>query len=280
MTTHSCCDVRRSVSLWWSETPGGMQPPGVRSTVRALERTDDQCGCNIAHRLVLSTPNPAWTRILALDTSIHATSRTNRRAGEVAVMNNHPMIKAIETSYKGYRFRSRTEARWAVFFDVIGLNYEYEKEGYPLPSGPYLPDFWLPGIGSMQKGRTGCWLEVKGVPPSEVELRLAWELSAATGNEVFIAVGAPSPSPQVVYIHRDHETAADHLYSFCEDRRNPMEYWLYGKLNEWTPMGFSIGPVDGPDHWRDPIIGELMMKAYDAARSARFGEHGGVNGAV
>jgi hypothetical protein len=26
--------------------------------------------------------------------------------------------KAIETHYKGYRFRSRLEARWAVFFDT------------------------------------------------------------------------------------------------------------------------------------------------------------------
>ena len=30
-------------------------------------------------------------------------------------------IKAIETSYKGYLFRSRLEARWAVFFDALGL---------------------------------------------------------------------------------------------------------------------------------------------------------------
>lgn len=36
------------------------------------------------------------------------------------------MIKAIETSYKGYRFRSRTEARWAVFFDALGVRWEYE----------------------------------------------------------------------------------------------------------------------------------------------------------
>jgi hypothetical protein len=27
------------------------------------------------------------------------------------------MIKAIETRYKGYRFRSRLEARWAVRFE-------------------------------------------------------------------------------------------------------------------------------------------------------------------
>ena len=51
-------------------------------------------------------------------------------------------IKAIETVYNGYRFRSRLEARWAVFFDALGVEYEYEPEGFKLPSGKcYLPDF-------------------------------------------------------------------------------------------------------------------------------------------
>jgi len=58
-------------------------------------------------------------------------------------------IKAIETQYKGYRFRSRLEARWAVFFDALGVKWEYEKEGYDLgEAGWYLPDFWLPQIES------------------------------------------------------------------------------------------------------------------------------------
>jgi hypothetical protein len=53
-------------------------------------------------------------------------------------------ITPIETVYKGFRFRSRLEARWAVFFDAMGLKYEYELEGYRLPSGVgYLPDFVL-----------------------------------------------------------------------------------------------------------------------------------------
>lgn len=30
-------------------------------------------------------------------------------------------IKAIETEYDGHRFRSRLEARWAVFFNAVGL---------------------------------------------------------------------------------------------------------------------------------------------------------------
>ena len=28
-------------------------------------------------------------------------------------------LKPIDTEYKGYRFRSRLEARWAVFFDAM-----------------------------------------------------------------------------------------------------------------------------------------------------------------
>lgn len=51
-------------------------------------------------------------------------------------------IKSIETIYNGYRFRSRLEARWAVFLDSLGVKYEYEPEGFELPDGTrYLPDF-------------------------------------------------------------------------------------------------------------------------------------------
>jgi len=57
------------------------------------------------------------------------------------------VIKAIETVYNSYRFRSRLEARWAVFFEGIGLHYIYEMEGFDLGAlGWYLPDFWFPQI--------------------------------------------------------------------------------------------------------------------------------------
>ena len=56
------------------------------------------------------------------------------------------MIKAIQTRYKGYHFRSRLEARWAVFFDALGLEWEYEPEGFDLgEAGWYLPDFKVEG---------------------------------------------------------------------------------------------------------------------------------------
>ena len=61
-------------------------------------------------------------------------------------------IKAIETVYNGYRFRSRLEARWAVFFDAAGIKYEYEPEGFETNEGTkYLPDFYLPEYDAMSK---------------------------------------------------------------------------------------------------------------------------------
>ena len=53
-------------------------------------------------------------------------------------------IKAIQTEYNGYKFRSRLEARWAVFFDVAGIKYEYEPEGLEYNGVKWLPDFYLP----------------------------------------------------------------------------------------------------------------------------------------
>lgn len=52
-------------------------------------------------------------------------------------------IKPIETVYNGYRFRSRLEARWAVFFDALGVEYEYEPEGFSDGKNKYLPDFYF-----------------------------------------------------------------------------------------------------------------------------------------
>lgn len=52
-------------------------------------------------------------------------------------------IKPIETEYNGYKFRSRLEARWAVFFDALGIKYHYEPEGFNLDGIYYLPDFYL-----------------------------------------------------------------------------------------------------------------------------------------
>ncbi|WP_299313471.1 hypothetical protein [uncultured Halomonas sp.] len=86
------------------------------------------------------------------------------------------MIKAIETIYKGYRFRSRLEARWAVFFDALGIEWEYEPEGFDLgEAGWYLPDFYLP--------EHKVWIEVKGAEATSDELHKCMMLSLHSVGE-------------------------------------------------------------------------------------------------
>jgi hypothetical protein len=69
-------------------------------------------------------------------------------------------FKAIETVYNGYKFRSRLEARYGVFFDSANIPYEYEPEGFQLENGKkYLPDFYLPN--------DDLYVEIKGEEPDD-----------------------------------------------------------------------------------------------------------------
>jgi hypothetical protein len=64
-------------------------------------------------------------------------------------------LRAIETHAYGYRFRSRLEARWAVFFTELGVSWEYEPQGFDVGGEPYLPDF------RVVTGDLVYWYEVK-----------------------------------------------------------------------------------------------------------------------
>ena len=94
-------------------------------------------------------------------------------------------IKAIPTKYNGYTFRSRQEARWAVFFDHLGIEYEYEKEGFDLPCGYYLPDFWIP--------EWKAWIEIKGKEPTTKELEKLVHLSLLVGGYCFLFISPDKP---------------------------------------------------------------------------------------
>lgn len=93
-------------------------------------------------------------------------------------------LKAIETTYKGYRFRSRTEARWAVFFDAMKIEWVYESEGFDLGDGGwYLPDFWFP--------RARQFAEIKGQGFSPDEKDLCMALAVQSGHAVLMFDGQP-----------------------------------------------------------------------------------------
>lgn len=96
-------------------------------------------------------------------------------------------IPAIPTEYQGFRFRSRLEARWAVYFNALTLPWRYEAEAFELPSGKYLPDFYLPTVG----GGRGIFVEVKPVEGTDLELRLCGELAVAFSRPVLMVNGSP-----------------------------------------------------------------------------------------
>lgn len=90
-------------------------------------------------------------------------------------------IKAIETAYKGYLFRSRLEAKWAVFLDALGLEWEYESQSFELEGIWYLPDFWLP--------QDHTFLEVKPLQPDAPAVEKIMLLAAI--SPVILLVGMP-----------------------------------------------------------------------------------------
>lgn len=93
-------------------------------------------------------------------------------------------IKAIETRYKGCRFRSRLEARWAVFFDAMNFQWHYEPEGFKLADGTnYLPDFYLP--------RVKMWAEVKPEKFTDAEFAKLSQLANGTGKPAIMLIGPP-----------------------------------------------------------------------------------------
>jgi hypothetical protein len=225
--------------------------------------------------------------------------------------------KAIETVYPwphGPRYRSRLEARWAVFFDRLGIPYEYEKEGYDFSrlldprfgwtesgapseeaenlyeywresmgkSSPrYLPDFWLP--------RHNWWIEIKADEPTLPELALAQMLAFETDCDVYIFYGdVRGPGKWDVggtpaYKIWPGGGGEDSPYMWCECP-------TCGQLGiEFDARSDRLGCKESSDRAvagcprtganRDKGYNgtsDRLMDAYAAARQARFehGEHG------
>jgi hypothetical protein len=164
-------------------------------------------------------------------------------------------IKAIETFYNGYKFRSRTEARWAVFFDHLEIAYEYEFEGCDLGPdlGWYLPDFWLPQVS--------MWAEVKGTGFSDLEKKKCLHLTIKTGFGVLMLDGTPT-----IRNYWGYEIAFDGSIW-------PQDYVLFEGHRYWLNEGrffASTGAGEGEILPSEELDDALGIPAVEAARQARF----------
>lgn len=205
-------------------------------------------------------------------------------------------IQAIETRYAGCRFRSRLEARWAVFFDSLGIRWEYEPQGFRVvPCATcnahlrgsfeecvYLPDFRLP--------EQNVFFEVKGVAPDEGYEAMLATFSGHGDADLILAVGdIPNPDsyevacgPTAEGLWMDVYFGAswdgvdgeeghggwDNYRAWCACASGAhfgIEYMGYGdRINCGCPR---------PDGRFSSECHPKILAAYNAARSARF-EHG------
>jgi hypothetical protein len=92
-------------------------------------------------------------------------------------------LAAIPTRHNGFLFRSRLEARWAVFFDALEIKFWYELEGFPLVTGWYLPDFFIPQVN--------LYAEVKPEIPDEKAMAKCGELCLRSGKNLLVLIGPP-----------------------------------------------------------------------------------------
>lgn len=165
----------------------------------------------------------------------------------------------LETVYAGHRFRSRTEARWAVFFDALGIRWDYESEGFDMDGVLYLPDFLL--------GDLDLWVEIKGQTPNEQELLKGMLLSVGTKRRVLFLFGEQWPKKHGSLLFDGREASGGPESEFVECHLCAQDRAL--RLGDGSRL--TISPPCSCR--RAGAYTDAAMDAYNAARHARF-EHG------
>ncbi len=211
-------------------------------------------------------------------------------------------IKPIETVYNGYKFRSRLEARWAVFFDAAGIKYIYEPDGYKIPctyhgnyvgnpgineTDVYLPDFYLPDFdiyaevkGSdaqlkQASGKLGDAIDYESTPMSKAGLIILGQIPY---RDVFHdGKGDAIPVFHTLYWHKGVASGYCAFAYFFKQR----EPHTLLRLDYYAHYGCPIpNQVSTECEWWDLseefgyyIDAARTMYPYEKARQARF-EHG------
>lgn len=157
---------------------------------------------------------------------------------------NAQVIPAIKTVYRGRAYRSRLEARWAAFFDLVGWRYEYEP--FDLPG--WFPDFALFGAEEIL-------VEVK--PYSNLDQFDREKIERAMA-------GTTKHSLEVLLLGES---------IWCENRYLPRLGWLRETESEWIGWG---------DEWAGALFHELgglgFCHEFGSYRNRITGEYDGDHG--
>jgi hypothetical protein len=183
---------------------------------------------------------------------------------------NMSEIKAIETYYDGRLFRSRLEARWAVFFKTLVVEYEYEPEGFFLDNGlKYLPDFRVQCFGL--RGRRDAepfdlYIEVKGLMDEESYAKI---ILFSKHHPILIVNKIPEPHCSFDWnsLSAGNGMNGFSIYPFNYSTIDGDYFGAYPAAHDgkFYLMGDSM------DYIRNDDVPNIEF-AYTAARTARF-EH-------
>lgn len=158
-------------------------------------------------------------------------------------------IKATPTVYSGVEFKSQSEARWAVFFDVLKIKWKYEPLLFKFEPKWYRPDFFLE-VGE------GIWVEIKPAFPTPMERYVMEQTVQYTGYNG-------------LFLHPDHfKTPLKGLYSHfvTEGRTLRPNYVLYQHTSgEFRYFSESIYPLIFEDGWFH-LTPSLIYAYYTAYR--------------
>jgi len=168
-------------------------------------------------------------------------------------------MKAIQTLYKGRRFRSRLEARWAIFFDAIDIGWEYETEGFELGKTKYLTDFRIQSFGA---NKVDLYVEIKPNKPSIEEIKKCFKVANGTNTSVALICGTPG-LPEFSTLGSDWNLKNGYIVLYFpsdvilkgEESKMPFELWAESNrfsLFQTEPNGQNL------DIW--PIYWDIEEK--------------------
>jgi hypothetical protein len=175
-------------------------------------------------------------------------------------------VTSLRTQYGDILFRSRLEARWAVWMDEVGIKWEYEPVWLETRYGNWLPDFRL---------EDGRWAEVKGVlSPREHErlITLASLVGGHEGRDVVLLGHMPKKRSirWPVQLHRCHNGEL-WVSEFTRTPRCPVESDAMRKASfEVSPEALLAGGPFGRPRWSYGPGMQYGFDAIDWARRVRF----------
>lgn len=102
-------------------------------------------------------------------------------------------VRGRPTLYRAVGFRSMLEARWAVYFDVLGVVWIHEPQTFRLQNGRnYLPDYHLPVLNAHLEVKPRDYLDdIAKDPDKQKSFEKAWGLASITREDVILMAGEP-----------------------------------------------------------------------------------------